>query len=364
MVHRSHYVVPWSRLGNYDPRDLDRLIYHPEGRRLFEDWWHAASIVPLAAYRYLLPDKERFHEGGKDWEQGWWLSKPANRELMFRVLERIRQEGALRAIDFQDGGPKRGSWWDWKPAKHALEYLWARGDVMIASRVSFQRVYDLTERVLPAWVDTSRPTDEEIKRYRIEQAVRALGVCQPLQAAEYAYMKRSTAKPVVETLMNEGTLVAISALLSDNKAHSLIVHRDNLPLLEQVADGVIQARRTTFLSPFDNLFWAKGRDLQFWNFQNVLEAYKPKPQRQWGYFCLSILHNEHLVGRFDPKLARKEGRLHLRAIYLEPGIAPDEELVTNVARAMQDFMAFHNATELVVEFSSPMEFGDKLLAAL
>jgi hypothetical protein len=144
----------------------------------------------------------------------------------------------------------------------------------------------------------------------------------------------------------------------------LIVHKDNLPLLEQCADGAIRPCRTTFLSPFDNLFWAKGRDEGLWGFKQQLEAYKPGPQRVWGYFSLPILHHDSLVGRFDPKLERKDGILRLKALYLEPGVEPAEELVVGVAAAMRDFLAFHNASDLVVERSQPAAFSEQLLAAL
>jgi uncharacterized protein YcaQ len=145
---------------------------------------------------------------------------------------------------------------------------------------------------------------------------------------------------------------------------TLIVHRENLPALEQAAAGEIRPQRTTFLNPFDNLWWAQGRDEAFWGFRQRLEAYYPAPKRVYGYFCLPILHKDRLVGRFDPKLERKIGLLRLKALYLEPGIEPDEELAANVAAAMRDFMRFHQAKELLIEKSAPPEFAERLLKAL
>jgi uncharacterized protein YcaQ len=152
--------------------------------------------------------------------------------------------------------------------------------------------------------------------------------------------------------------------LASGKTQTLITHRDHLPLLEQAAEGSLRAERTTFLSPFDSLFWARGRDQMFWDFKQALEAYKPAPQRLWGYFCLPILHRDRLVGRFDPKLERKNGTLRLRALYLDQGITPDDELIADVAAAMRSFLAFHDAKNLIIERSDPPEFGEKLLAAL
>ena len=127
------------------------------------------------------------------------------------------------------------------------------------------------------------------------------------------------------------------------------MHRDSLDTLERAADGGLAPSATTFLTPFDSLFWAPGRDVQLWGFEQRLEAYVPAPKRQWGYFCLPIVHGDRLVGRFDPKLERATGTLRLKALHLEPGVEPDEELATSFSRAMRGFMAFHGATDLVVE---------------
>jgi uncharacterized protein YcaQ len=230
--------------------------------------------------------------------------------------------------------------------------------------VNFQRVYDLTERVLPDWVDTTPPTPEEVHRYYAERAIKSFGVCWPKHGAALHYARQAEIRQPVADLLADGTLQEIDVELADGTTDTLLIHRDNLPLLAQAADGALTAERTTFLSPFDSLFWPKGRDEQFWNFVQRLEAYKPKPDRIWGYFCLPILHRDRLVGRFDPKLDRKTGTLRLRALYLEPGIAPDDRLIADVAAALRDFMTFHAATELVIERSEPAAFGTKLLAAL
>jgi hypothetical protein len=156
----------------------------------------------------------------------------------------------------------------------------------------------------------------------------------------------------------------VQGRLEDSSQAELIVHRDNLPLLEQAADGALIAARTTVLSPFDSLWWAARRDLQFWNFHQTLEAYLPEAKRIYGYFCLPILHRDRLVGRFDPKLERSSNRLILKSLTLEPGVKPIPELVAGVADALRDFLTFHAARELVIENSQPAGFGKKLLAAL
>ena len=362
MVRRSQYIVPWSRLGAYDPAMFDTLAITPD-RRLFEGIQHAACIIPLAEYRYQLPHQRRVREEPST-NTRKWLSDPANNILIGSVLERIRQEGALRTSDFAGDGHKRNSWWDWKPAKHALELLYARGDLMIDRRDKFQRYYDLTERVLPKWVDTTEPSSTERDRFWVERGARALGACQLRHAGDYTWMGVSKSRPSMERLIKDGVLLPIQGRLADDKVTDLVIHRDNLTFLEQASDGALKAQRTTFLSPFDSLLWAARRDEMFWGFHQSLECYLPAPKRVYGYFCLPILHHDRLVGRFDPKLERKTGLLRLRAIYLEPGIKPEEELVRDTTVAMRDFMSFHDVHDLVIEHSQPASFGNKFMKVL
>jgi hypothetical protein len=359
MVRRSQYIVLWSRLGNYAPDDFDAMASAAD-RRIFEGWQHAASLIPLSAYRYQLPRQRNMRDHPSTWYNSL-LDETVQKEFVPQVLERIRSEGALKVSDFESDGHRGGTWWNWRPAKVALEILYANGDLMIADRIKFQRVYDLTERVLPAWVDRTEPTAEERERFWVELGARALGVCRPRHAGDYTWMGISHSRPIVEELARKGILISITGKLANGDSAELIIHRDNLSLLEQAADGALKAERTTFLSPFDSLWWANRRDEQLWGFHQSIEAYLPAPKRVYGYFCLPILHHERLVGRFDPKLERKTGTLRLKSLYLEPGIKPTDELVRDTAACMRDFMAFHAARELVIERSEPAGFAGKLL---
>jgi len=358
MVARAHYITLWSRLGTYPQSFFDTLVNDPLNRRIFEGWYHAACYVPLREYRYQIPQQRQLRESGHRWYTDW-MQQPGNRELMDALLERIRAEGGLRAGNIEGEKLQHGSWWNWRPEKMALEHLYSFGHLMIAGRVNFQRVYDLTERVLPKWADTTEPSAEERDRSWLMRGAKALGVSMPRNAADYTWMKLGKARPLIAELIKEGALVEVQGETLDG-VKTLIVQRDNLELLEKAAAGEIQPRRTTFLNPFDNLWWAQGRDEVFWGFRQRLEAYTPAPKRVYGYFCLPILHKDRLVGRFDPKLERKTGLLRLKALYLEPCITPDEELVSDVAAALRDFLAFHGAKDVAIEKSQPGEFGEKL----
>lgn len=360
---RAHYLTIWSRLGTFDPTDFDALSFDAADRCMFEGWQHAASYIPIHEYRYQIPHQRSLRENPNDWYTRW-LSQLGHPETIAFVRERVRNEGAQKVSDFERGHHPPGTWWNWRPAKVALEYLYAFGEFMIAGRQKFQRVYDLTERVLPDWVDRREPTVEERDRYWIERGAKALGVCTPGQAGDYTWMKVTRARPIVRALVDEGILLPISAERADGSVGEYLVHRDNLPLLEQAADSSIQTERTTFLNPFDNLFWARNRDQELWGFEKSFEAYVPAAKRKYGYFCMNILHKNRLVGRFDPKVERKTKTLRLKALYLEPNVKPERQLVADVAHALRDFMAFHCATDLVIEKSQPETFGKKLLLAV
>ena len=369
VVHRAQYLTLWSRLGCYDTGHLDRLLFDggssgpDNGRRLFEYWMHAACIVPLRHYRLAMPMMRRRAEGRSGWHRRW-VRDAAKARLLRQVVARVEAEGPLRPADIRTARKQPGTWWNWDDAKIALEHLYDAGELAICDRVHFQRVYDLRDRVLPAWVDRCEPDYEAATRALLEISSKALGVCTAAQVAHYFHAKQADARPLVDRLLAEGRLVAVTARLADGADHELVVHRDNLELLQRAADGDLRPRRTTFLSPFDNLFWANGRDRQVWRFRQVLECYKPGPQREWGYFCLPILDRDRLVGRFDPKLERATGLLRLKKLYLEPGVRPSARLAAAVARALRDFMRFHGAADLAVEHSDPPEFGARLTAAL
>lgn len=361
VVNRAHYVTLWARFGTYDTDDFHKLLYTAGQRRLYEGWGHAASIIPLEHYRYHSWRTDRRISYNPSFRE--WVNKNSNRELVEQTLERIRTEGGLRVGDFEYKGPQKGVWYDWKPSKMALEALFAWGDLMVADRVNFQRVYDVRERVLPEWVDTMPVDPDEARRFCLEQAAKALGVFKPRDLTLYAYMKSTPARSMIKILIKEGVLVEIQGE-SMNGIKTWLVHRDSLPLLQRAAEGDVKAERTTFLAPFDSLFWAWDRDQKLWGFRQLLECYKPAVQRVYGYFCFPILHKNRLVGRFDPKLDRKSSALHLNALYLEPGVEPDDELVAGVATAMRDFLLWHSAKGLKIEKSDPSAFGEKLMNAL
>lgn len=355
VVARSPYLVLWSRLGPYEPRWLDELL--AEGA-LFEYWAHEACFLPIESYslfRHRMLDPS-----GMGWKyREAWVEE--HRDELERVLAHIREHGAVRSADFQRRDGSGGGWWEWKVEKLALESLFTAGELMIARRENFQRVYDLRERVLPAWDDARLLSRDEVRRSLTLEAVRALGVARAGWVGDYFRTDKRESADTVRLLAREGALVEVDV---DGWAQPGYVHPDNLELAERAADGAVRPTLTTLLSPFDPLVWDRGRARELFGFDYRLECYTPAPKRRWGYFVLPILRRGRLVGRIDAKAHRKDGLFEVKALYLEPGVRTSEALIRDVATALRDAAAWHGTPEVVVRRSEPDGVGEAVERAM
>ncbi len=327
VVRRSQELVLWSRLGAYDPDDLARLAYDGQDRHLFEGWQHAACFLPLADYRFQLPAKRA---NRSSWGR---MGSAKNRELVKAVLARIEREGPMRAGDFDYDRPRRGSWWDWKPAKRALECLFNIGELMISERRKFQRVYDLAERVLPATVDTRIPESDEAARWAVRWTLGNLGVAGFSQNRYWPVAGDS--KAAVEELVESGEVVPVQLKGSGNGALYTLA-----TTLEATAK-TRRSRRVHLLSPFDNLVIRRDWLSQFFGFDYTLECYVPARKRRYGYFCLPILWGDRFVGRLDPKAERKKRVFAIRRLHFEPEVEAWDALLAPLARKTVELARFN-----------------------
>jgi uncharacterized protein YcaQ len=351
VVARSQYLVLWSRLGDYDARWLDELLY-PD-RQVFEYWAHAASIIPIEHWPLFRSTMLRYEQG----EIGWWPQwRAENGDVIEHVLSEIRVRGPLGASDFAAPPGHRGGWWEWKPAKRALDALWSSGELMIERRVNFHRRYELRERMLPDWDDAQLPSEAERQERLAEVALRAMGIATAHQLADYFRQPKTGLAEVLETLVADGRAERIQVNGWSKPAY---VCRDALQALEQPAPTL-----TTLLSPFDNLIWDRDRTRALWGFDYSLECYLPAPKRRYGYFTLPILRRGTLVGRLDAKAERKAGIFRIKALYLEPDIEPDELLVQDIAEVVQACARWHGTPEVVVERTEPGSVRTQLNATI
>ncbi len=348
VIARSHYLVMLSRVGLYDRADLDALLY-PD-RKLFEQWAHAACLIPVEDYDYFAPLILARRDQPHRWYGRLEVLGEDPQAIMNGVLAEIKERGALASKDFHDPRDGRGTWWDWKPAKHGLNVLYDRGYLMVDRRVNFQIYYDLAERVLPASAAPPAKTVDDFPAWAVQRSVGCLGVATARQVSDYYRLSMAETRAGLETVENQGEVVPVAV---EGWADPAYVLPDDLPLIEEIAQGQRQPQLTTFLSPFDNLTWNRERLADLFNFDYRIELYTPKAKRKYGYYVLPILHNGQFVGRLDPKADRKNKTFIVHAIYLEPDVEMTDELVAGIADALREFKAFHNCETVTLGRSEP-----------
>jgi uncharacterized protein len=345
-VARSQLLVLWSRLGRYDVADLDALLW--EERRLFEYWAHAASIVPvedLAIHEATgMRPRSRRKTAWAERERAWAAT---NRGMRRRILDELRARGPLRSSELETGPaalPRSLGWPGERDVAHMLAILWERGEVAVAGRAGQARLWDLADRVLPLGAVRRTPMRmREAVTVAAERSLRALGVATPLQIGRHFIRGRYNGLPaVLRTLERKGRIHRVEL---DAVPGEWLVHADDLGLLRQFADDV-PARRSTLLSPFDNLICDRERTAQLFDFDFRLEIYAPVAKRRYGFFVMPVLAGDRLIGRIDPRYDRRERRLVVNAVHREPGVS-GSELEDAVSPALEDLAAFLGAEEIV-----------------
>jgi len=306
---------------------LNELI--DKDKKVFEYWSHAAAFLPMRDYRFTLFRKRYFGRFNKGW--GMWENK--NRKLIKHVLERINSEGPLQSKDFEHQ-QKRGTWWDWKPAKHALEYLFHTGELMVKSRKNFQKVYDLPERVLPANVVTAEPTHEEHAEHMILSAIRANGIVTKNEMVYQKFYAKTAFEKAFKILLNEQQIIKIKVenlkqeYYSTNTELSKINKANELPEVAHI------------LSPFDNLVIQRKRLNNLFNFDYAVECYIPSHKRKFGYFSLPVLYKDKFIARIDAKADRNLKKFNVISFYFEDGFEKNKKAISYVKNKIRAFAEF------------------------
>ncbi|MDX1997691.1 MAG: crosslink repair DNA glycosylase YcaQ family protein [Thermoanaerobaculia bacterium] len=360
VVARSPYLVLHSRLGAYEPRWLDELLARGE---LFETWSHEACFVPSVHFPWHRVHLTRMlaHWSGRSAER----VRASQAEALADLIALVRTRGPLQSADFaRPEGEKGGGWWGWKTEKRLLEAAFALGELMVAQRVNFQRVYDLTERVrsrLRPAPGLEEPTPEEVRRQFILDTVRALGITRARWIADYFRLRRQVTPGELAPLLASGEILEVVVAGWPSLGY---VHRDHAELLERAQDERLTATHTTLLSPFDPVVWDRARVLELFGFDYRIECYTPAPKRRFGYFVLPILHRGRLVGRLDAKAHRGAASFEVKALFLEPGVRAGKFLVADLARALRESAAWHGCPRVVVTRGEPEALVAELRRAL
>jgi uncharacterized protein YcaQ len=360
VVARSPYLVLFSRLGGYPAQWLEELLAQ---RAIFEVWAHEACFAPMDDY--LL------HRNALEQRAHHWAIRNARQhrqnsgEQIDRLLAHIRELGPVKSSDFErEERGSGGGWWGWKDEKRWLETGFALGELMVARRENFHRVYDLSERVagvaVPDW-NTSLLDATQVRRETVLKSVKALGITQARWVADYYRTKPRLRDADLDGFVDEGVLRRVAVKGWNAPGY---VHADHAAALAQAAAGRLRASHSTLLSPFDPVVWDRERASELFDFDYTLECYTPEPKRRYGYFVLPILVRGRLVGRLDAKAHRAQGVFEVKALYLEEGVEGDDALAADIARAIDDCARWHQMLTVKLTRCRPAAFAKPLRSAL
>lgn len=348
-VERSHLLVLWSRLGKYDPAQLDKLLW--QERQLFEYWAHCASIVLTQDYPIHNLMMRTYARDDSNWDARvrQWIAD--NDALRRTILATIRRNGPTLARDLSEMGVAPRAWVStgWTSGRNTsrmLDFLWMQGQLMIVGRAGAlrEKVWDLSKRVLPAWTPREKMSEPEIVRRAAQRSLRALGVATPKQIAFHFIRGRYPDLAQILDELQQEKLVERVHIIDDGQAWqgAWYIHTDDLARLDRLKEK--WEPRTTLLSPFDNLICDRARTKLLFDFDYTIEIYVPKPKRQFGYYVLPILHGDRLIGRIDSAMDRATGTFNVHNIYAEAN-AP-ANAARAISKSIQDLAKFLGATKI------------------
>lgn len=335
VVERAHHHAIASRVPDYKPEWIDEL--QADGR-IFEFFTYGTGYIPMHDFRFSLPIKEGFLSRRKP------LTQPEV-NLMNKVLDRVAREGPLMVKDFENDRPVASTgWWDWRPAKIALERLFLDGSLMCTRQKNFQKVYDLPINLVPDDVDTTMPTPEEFARHVIRRSLQCLGIAYAKEISWRAhYAKDNLVKTELEKMADEGEILRVSIKgLNSAPLYMLPIYKNKKIKLSE--DAFI-------LSPFDvfNVFRHRLRD--FFNFDYQIECFVPQAKRIYGYFSLPVLVGDTFVARMDSKADRKHGILTIHNLHFEP-LKLTQPVISKVTDAIKTFARFNRCREVDIKRSN------------
>ncbi len=348
VVERAHHHVFHSRVPKFTPTMTNQMLLDGD---IFEYWAHAAAFLPIADFRFSLPYKHAIKSGQTHWY------KTRDKKLMGELLARIRSDGPIRSRDIKTNTTKRAGWWDWKPAKKALEQMYMEGDLMVSDREGFQKTYDLTERVLPSHVNSQMPSLEEFAMHIVDQQLRCHGLVS-LKGLTYQRRNaelRKAVKALVDERLAQRTLEQVQVSSGEVFILETGALERPLPRLNN---------RMLILSPFDNSVIQRERLKALFQYDYQLECYVPAAKRQYGYFCLPLLFRDEFIGRMDCKAHRKLSHLEIKSLHLEQHNFDEDLVITAFVDAITQFCYFQKCDSVSLTKAHPKHLTQRLHSAL
>jgi hypothetical protein len=312
-VERAHHMILRARLPSYRPQDLKAEL--ERHRTLWEHWTHDAAILPMGHFPYW---RHRFDRDARRLQEKWrqWF-RPGYENQMHTILARIEAEGPLRVADVgEDEARSKGGWWDWHPSKTALEWLWRTGRLAITRREGFQKVYDLTHRVIPDTHRAHHPTDRAMIDWACQGALDRLGFADPSELRAFWWMLSvEETRAWIQDALARGEVEPVEIEGADGSIRKSLARPG---LAARAADAPEPPGRIRILSPFDPALRDRDRAEFLFGFFYRIEVFVPEPKRRFGYYVFPVLEGDRLIGRLDARVTH--GALAVRAFWPEPGV--------------------------------------------
>jgi len=325
-VARAHHMILSARKQQYRQANLTPLLERE--RAVFEHWTHDASVIPTAFFphwRYRFDkDEKRLKHRWRTWFREGFESK------VDEVLDQIANHGPCGSADVgQDEKRSTGGWWDWHPSKTALEFLWRTGRISVTRRQGFQKVYDLTENVIPADTFALQPERDETIDWACWSALERLGFATSGEvSAFWDLVSPDQAKTWCARHLADGILVEVDIDCADGKAPR---RSFAFPATLETLDALPQpSQRVRILSPFDPALRDRKRAERLFRFDYRIEIFVPEAKRTYGYYVFPVMEGTQMIGRIDMKSQRDTGLMHIRAFWPQPGIRMGSRRITRL----------------------------------
>ncbi len=332
-VARAHDMILWSRRRAYRPDTLKRLL--ETDRALFEHWTHDASILPVHLHPFW---QHRFQRDALRLRANWKTWFRDGYEAQFdTILNRIAKDGPVTTAEVGVGEARgKGGWWDWHPSKTALEWLWRTGALAITRRDGFRKVYDLTERVIPAAHRSAPPDEAALVDWACRSALDRLGFASEAELRGYWHCLRpDEVKGWVAAARKRGEVVDIAVTGADGTLRRALAWPETLAEIPPEPPA-----RLRILSPFDPALRDRDRIEHLFGFHYRIEVFVPEAKRRFGYYVFPVLEAASIIGRIDAKAFRDDKTLRVRAFWPEPGVSTGKQRLARLDAELHRLAAF------------------------
>lgn len=347
VVERAHHHAIFSRVPDYQVEWLAEL--QQEGR-IFEYLTADAGFIPMHDFRFSLPVKESFLNHRKPHTK-------AELNLMEQVLDRIGREGPLMVTDFENDRTEASTgWWDWRPAKVALERLYLEGELMITRERNFKKLYDLPLNIIPDETVTTMPSPVEFARHVIVRNLKAMGIASANEISWRArFAKRNLVKAELANMVAEGKVCTVTVEGPKTTASYMLPEYGDL--------DISISTNAHILSPFDSLNVFRRRLKEYFAFDYQIECFVPQAKRKYGYFSLPVLVGDKFVARMDTKADRKNKVLMIHNIHFE-AVTLKSSQVRKIIEAIKAFALFNQCRDVVISRSNHEQYLAAIRAGL